>query len=225
MRPFFPFYGSKWNISRHYPRPSHGLVIEPFCGSAGYSLFYDCPIVDLYDDDPIIAGLWNYLLKTTSERILELPELMTVGDSVDNYDICQEEKWLIGFWLNRGSAMPKKTRTAFSSLSLSWGSRAKQRIASQLNGISGWSIQGGSYELSRNVEATWFIDPPYVDKGKFYRKKFDRHIELGKWAMERKGQVIACEGPGATWLPFEPLGTFKTTKGTSKEFIFTTSNQ
>jgi site-specific DNA-adenine methylase len=57
MRPFFPYYGSKWNIARYYPAPATGVVVEPFAGAAGYATFYDCPRVDLYDADPIVAGV------------------------------------------------------------------------------------------------------------------------------------------------------------------------
>jgi site-specific DNA-adenine methylase len=87
LRPFFPYYGSKWNIARHYPAPLPGLVIEPFAGGAGYATFYDCKRVHLIDADPIIAGLWAYLIATPSAEIMALPEMPGVGDCVDNYAI------------------------------------------------------------------------------------------------------------------------------------------
>ena len=145
MRPMFPFYGSKWNIARHYPRPAFARVVEPFAGSAGYSLFYDVPHVTLIDADPVVVGVWEYLLRATREEILRLPDLLDVGDTVDDYPIEQEAKWLIGFWLNRGSAQPKKTRTAYSARTdraqLNWGPRAKQRIAEQLPLLSRWRVR------------------------------------------------------------------------------------
>jgi hypothetical protein len=49
MRPFFPYYGSMWNRARYYPAPAHDVVNEPFAGGAGYSLFYDCRRVNLFD--------------------------------------------------------------------------------------------------------------------------------------------------------------------------------
>jgi len=203
MRPFFPFYGSKWNIARHYPRPVHDLVIEPFAGGAGYATFYDARRAHLYDADPIIAGVWSYLMRTSVVEILALPMIEEVGDSVDNYRLPQEAKWLVGFWLNRGSATPKKARTAYSARTdrgqLNWGIRAKHRIASQLHALEDW---------------------PYGDKGKFYRVKFDEFHRLGPWCMSRQGQIVVCEGEGAGWLPFETLGDFKTTKGRSTEAVF-----
>lgn len=115
MRPMFPFYGSKFNIARHYPSPRHDRVVEPFAGSAGYSTFYGCARVDLFDADPIIAGVWDFLIRGSDQEIAALPDMPNVGDNVDNYAIPQEAKWLIGFWLNRGSATPKKSRTAYSA--------------------------------------------------------------------------------------------------------------
>jgi len=223
MRPMFPFYGSKWNIARYYPEPAPGLVVEPFAGGAGYASFYGCPNVLLVDADPIIAGLWSYLIAATPAEIMALPEMPEAGDSVDNYDLPQEAKWLIGFWLNRGSATPKKTRTAYSTRTdrgqLNWSSRAKQRIAEQLPLIRGWKVKQGSYSDAGNQDATWFVDPPYGDKGKFYRVGFSDFTALGRWCEARRGSLIACEGPGADWLPFEPLGNFKSSMGKALELV------
>jgi hypothetical protein len=225
VRPFFPYYGSMWNRARYYPAPAHDVVIEPFAGSAGYSLFYDCRRVDLFDVDPIVCGVWDFLLTAEPDEIMELPELPEIGDSVDNYAIPQEAKWLIGFWLNRGSAQPKKSRTAYSARTdraqLNWSRKAKERIIGQLPIIEeGWTITEGSYELSPNEEATWLYDPPYQDKGKHYRYPFGDYAALAAHVRSRQGLAIVCEQHGADWLPFRPLGSFKSTKGRTEEVAF-----
>lgn len=224
MRPFFPYYGSKWNIARYYPAPEHDLVIEPFAGGAGYATFYGAKQARLYDVDPIIAGVWSYLMKVSAHEVMALPELPEVGDCVDNYDLPQEAKWLIGFWLNRGSAQPKKSRTAYSARTdraqLNWGSRAKERIAAQLGALAGWSVENTTYADAADEDGTWFVDPPYGDKGKFYRVPFSEFDALGQWCLRRRGLLIACEGPGATWLPFTALGSFKSTKGRAAEVAY-----
>jgi hypothetical protein len=224
VRPFFPYYGSKWNIARYYPAPEQELVIEPFAGGAGYASFYGARRAHLIDKDPVIAGLWAYLMKVSAAEIMALPELPEAGDSVDNYCLPQEAKWLIGFWLNRGSAAPKKTRTAYSTrtdkMQLNWSPKAKARIASQLPLLEGWTITEGSYDSAPDEEATWFIDPPYGDKGRFYRVGFSAFDQLGPWCRARRGLTVVCEGPGATWLPFTAVGSFKSTKDRATEVAY-----
>jgi len=226
VRPFFPYYGSMWNRARYYPAPQHEVVKEPFAGGAGYSLFYDCQRVDLFDVDPIVCGVWDYLLSADPTEIMNLPEMPEVGDSVDNYAIPQEAKWLIGFWLNRGSAQPKKSRTAYSARTdraqLNWSRRAKERIVKQLPLIEeGWTINEGGYERAENEPATWLIDPPYTDKGKHYRFSGVDYGALAAWTRQRDGLAIACEQEGADWLPFQSLGSFKSTRGRTSEVIYT----
>jgi site-specific DNA-adenine methylase len=224
MRPFFPFYGSKWNMARYYERPQFEKVCEPFAGGAGYSTFYDVQHARLLDADPIITGLWRYLIAASAEEIMALPTLPNVGDHVDDYDLPDPAKWLIGFWLNRGSATPKKSRTAYSARTdkaqLNWGERAKERIANQLEGIRDWRVVGSDYAAVPDAEVTWFIDPPYVDKGKFYRVSFNDYDALATWSRSRRGQVIVCEGAEANWLPFRPLGEFKTSSGFARELVW-----
>lgn len=224
MKPLWPFYGSKWRDAKRYPVPRNGKVIEPFAGSAGYATFYAPADVLLIDADPIIVGVWEYLIGASEREIRALPDL-EVGESVDGLDVPQEARWLIGFWLNRGSAQPKKTKTAFSARTersqLVWSERARERIASEVAGIRHWKVRHGTYEDAPRVDATYFVDPPYVDKGRYYRVRDVDHEALGRWCAGLPGEVIACEQEGAGWLPFRPLATIKSTRGTSAEVVWT----
>jgi hypothetical protein len=38
LRPLFGLYGAKWRLAGRLPSPEHDDVVEPFAGSAGYSL-------------------------------------------------------------------------------------------------------------------------------------------------------------------------------------------
>ncbi len=223
MKPLFPFYGSKWRDAKRYPPPRNGKVVEPFAGSAGYSCYYAPADVTLIDVDPYITGVWRYLIGASSADIRALPDL-EVGQHVDTLDgVCQEARWLIGFWLNRGSAQPKKTKTAFSARTersqLVWSERARVRIASEVEGIRHWKVIEGRYDdCSIDPDATYFIDPPYVDKGRYYRCRNIDYAALADWCRTVPDGIV-CEQRGATWFPFEPLATIKSTKGTSAEVV------
>src|SRR4051812_30797872 len=84
MRPFFGFYGGKWrDAPKHYPAPSHGVIVEPFAGSAGYSVRYADRRVILGEKDPVIYAVWDYLIHVPAREILAIPNLeegQTVAD-------------------------------------------------------------------------------------------------------------------------------------------------
>ena len=80
----FFFKGRKKRIVDLYPPPKYDLIIEPFCGSAAYSCKYWDRKVILVDKDPIIAGIWNYLINiATPEMILKLP-ILKYGETIDD---------------------------------------------------------------------------------------------------------------------------------------------
>ena len=57
----FSYYGSKSKIVDYYPPPKHKRIIEPFAGSARYSLKYwqnDVLLVDKYE---VVVNLWKWL--------------------------------------------------------------------------------------------------------------------------------------------------------------------
>lgn len=232
LRPFFGYYGGKWRDAlKHYPEPEYDTIIEPFAGSAGYSLRYASRKVILCELDPVLAELWRYLIRVKTEEILAIPDLAPDG-SVDDLDICQEARWLVGFWLNRGAASPRKSPSKWMRDKIRpgsfWGPRVRRTIASQLDSIRHWKVFNCSYlECPAQQAATWFIDPPYEAAGRHYRFGSEQidYQALGLWCRSRRGQVIVCENEGATWLPFRVLADVKTTRANrlSREVIWLSS--
>jgi len=216
VRPFFRFYGSKWSSVLLYPRPKHDLIVEPFAGSASYSVRHEPRRVILVDRDPYIVGVWSYLIRASAAEILALP-LLGIDQSVDDLGpVCQEARWLVGFWLQQASA----PRLTFSSnakhywndpawFGTRWSERTRARIANQVDRIRHWEIRDGDcLDVLDDVgEATYFTDPPYQQMGRHYRfgSKLIDYPALGEWCRTRPGLVIACEHEGADWLPFSPL--------------------
>ena len=194
------YYGRKSKVIQYYPKPIHNIIIEPFAGTAVYSLHNDnwkrdIILIEKYD---LIVRLWRYLQQAKPEDILKLPD-MYKGDVVPEF-LCEEERWLIGFNINQGSASPKKTAQKFNG----WN-RTKKKIANDLYKIKHWDIRCDTYESIENIEATWYIDPPYQFGGKYYKYNKIDYCLLSKWCKERKGQVIVCENTKANWLNFSSL--------------------
>jgi site-specific DNA-adenine methylase len=197
----FSYYGSKSKIVDYYPPPKYKKIIEPFCGSARYSVKYfenDVLLLDKYD---VIVGIWEYLIKANKKDILSLPNL-DKGQKVDDFNLSKEEKWLIGFCINGGSSSPKKTVKEYNT----WN-ESKIKISDMVEKIKHWEIKKGNYDELENEEATWFIDPPYQFGGEWYVKN-TKNIDfslLSNWCKTRNGQVIVCENTKATWMPFKPM--------------------
>lgn len=216
LRPFFPYYGSKWRLAPKYPAPLYDTIIEPFAGSAQYATLYPDRKVVLCDLSEYVCGVWEYLIKATEADILRLP---SVAYCIDDFpQLCQEEKWLIGFWFNQMSTTPKRNMVKHARISLEtndrkylgnnyWCERNKIMLAYQSQFIKHWQIYNCSFERLSNPYATWFIDPPYLNirQSKEYRNACVEHLQLHGWALSRMGETIICESVGAWWLPFRPL--------------------
>ena len=78
----FSFYGGKRRLARFYPPPQHDVVVEPFAGSASYSVTYLVPVKGvrtieraiLIEKDPppseaaVTSGAAGYRPRKGSER-------------------------------------------------------------------------------------------------------------------------------------------------------------
>ena len=186
----FNYFGSKTKLIKYYPKPKYNKIIEPFCGSARYSLAYPQHEIYINDLNPRIAKIWEYLINVDVARIEELPEL-EIGERVSgqlaNVGNCKNgsdkvTKWGYG---HNGFGVHKK------------------KILKHLLNIRHWKISCLDYKEIPNEEATWFVDPPYQEQGHNYFGYDELNFEeLGEWCKSRLGQVIVCEQDNANWLPF-----------------------
>ena len=213
----FSYYGSKSKIAKLYPEPKYRLIIEPFAGAANYSLLHapgrDVVLCEKSED---VFLCWKWLQKATEDDILSLPipaskepipQLEPRGKSV-----------FLAFTMNQGTAKPRKSAGGMQGCSFKSVTKRLQKAADRLSIVRDWDIRLGSYEMLPDVEATWYIDPPYIrekwNEYKFGPKTID-YESLARWCKSRKGQVIVAENDSATWLPFRPLVTCAGQRSTS----------
>lgn len=217
------YYGSKSKIVQKYPEPKHTTVIEPFAGTAQYALRYWENDIFIYDKYDVIINLWKWLQTCSKSDILNIRQLK-YGESTDNFTWnCEEEKNLVGFIITGAPSTPKKTASRWKTVVRPNTQNYKLNyIADNLYKIKHWSIEVKSFDEVENRAATWFIDPPYQNKGKYYKygsKNIDYDV-LSLWCQERVGQTIVCEDTSATWLPFKPLTTSRGNRYQHSEAIW-----
>ena len=218
LRPFWRYYGGKFRIAPKYPKPTHRAIIEPFAGAAGYSLHYHEHNVVLVEKYPVVAEIWRFLIGTTPQEVMRIPEVEHVDD-LPSW-VPEGGRYLVGFAMNSATTTPCKSLSAgcrkmrlMGRKYQGWNAAHRETVASQIPLVRHWRIIEGDYTQAPNVEATWFIDPPYQVAGRHYKAQPGDFASLGRWCLERKGQVMVCENVGAEWLPFSH---FVDTKSASK---------
>lgn len=219
------YYGSKTNVVALYPHPKYDIIIEPFAGTARYSLEHFEKDVILIDKYETVISIWKYLKQASISDIKRLPHFVKPGQKLTDFNFdCEAERDLIGFLIGFGMQRPRKTASAKRMIMRpNHVNFSLNRIAENLFKIRHWDIRLGSYEDAPNINATWFIDPPYMVGGEHYvhgTKNLDFGV-LGNYCKSRDGQVIVCENEKANWLDFLPVTTHKGVKGMQSEVIWT----
>lgn len=197
----FYYYGRKKQLSRRYPEPEYPHIIEPFAGAAAYSFYGDRwqNEVTLVEKDERVVEIWNWLIQTaTPESIMAMP-ILNPGE--------KSSEFLHIIHAATKQAFAYKTIKVTPVLARNW-EISRRNLAKNIHKIRHWRVIQADYTTAPDIEATWFVDPPYQGPaGQGYRFGSDQidYSQLAEWIMSRKGQVIACEGGGANYLPFEPL--------------------
>lgn len=216
----FYYYGRKKQLARRYPEPEYPTIVEPFAGAAAYSLHGDRwkSEVVLIEKDPQVVDVWNWLIDSaTPESVMALPLLQPGEKSSEFLHIVHAAT---------KQAFRYRTITVTPVLARNW-EISRRTFAANLHKVRHWKMVAGDFRVAPDIEATWFIDPPYQgDAGRGYRHGSDAidYTSLAAWTLTRRGQVIACEGGDATYLPFAPLTDHAGVAGKrNKESVFVRS--
>ena len=218
----FDYYGSKNTLAKRYPAPAHGLIVEPFAGSAAYSMYWLSQNPDLravlVEKSQRVVDAWKWLKTATEKDLDELLGQLKLGERTTNFFIMASQA-SNAFFGCKYMTINKRMMKRFPG--------SVRRMKAMLPVMPRVEVVQGDYAKVPKVEATWFIDPPYqpVD-GSIRGMGYDRksgctaadidYPALGEWCRERKGQVIVCEQEGADWLPFRVLK--ETTNSQDKKY-------
>lgn len=218
----FYYYGRKKQIAKHYPQPNYECIVEPFAGSAAYSFHNDNwkKRVILVERDEKVSSIWEWLIsEATPEYIKNMPDLKSGERSSEFLHIIHAATKM---------AFRYKTIKVTPVLARNW-EISKRVMSENLHKIKHWEMIAGDYSVAPDVEATWFIDPPYFSDpgmGYGYSSAMIDYEKLAEWCLERRGEIICCEGEHGEYLPFTALMELKGVAGkSSKEKIYYKSSK
>lgn len=222
----FSYYGAKTRIIHLYPPPKYRTVIEPFAGSARYALRYFDREVILIEKYDRVVSVWKWLQSASERDILGLPD---VPANLDTFQyLSRPELDFLGFNWMPGNMYPGIKIGSLRSTNAEYWQKTKRKTAKSLYKIRHWDIRQDEYFNAPDINATWFVDPPYQVGGKKY-KWGTRHLDfahLRQWIEARAGQVIVCENEKADWMQFRPLVKNQGAQHTgTMEVIWTNQNQ
>ena len=160
----FPYYGSKVRAALKYGDIRYKQIVEPFAGGAGVAHAHpECDVL-LIDKDPRVCVAWNYLIHADPARIRRLPGEIPEGQDIRRIKgLSPAEMVVIGYWMNPSCGGPRWTPSPWTLAGKGWRPEIRERLADQVRAIRHWRIMNADYWDAPDIEATWFIDPPYQE--------------------------------------------------------------
>ena len=211
--PLFKWFGSKWLSSKLLPKPKYESIIEPFGGSASYSLRYNHHDVSLYESDEHIYELWKWLITEATEALIRaIPIGIPEGTDVRGLGLEKGQALLLKNWQRTNNIGNCWTISPWGNKPGQWTANTRARISEEFAVTKHWKLSGRNGLVAfNNSEATWFIDPPYQYNYRYKSPKLD-YVYLGEKVKKLRGQIVACEaicpktGTIPDYLPFQYFG-------------------
>ncbi|WP_228060438.1 MULTISPECIES: hypothetical protein [unclassified Coleofasciculus] len=141
----FYYYGRKKQIAKYYPSPNFDTLIEPFAGSAAYSLYGENwkKEVILIERDERVSEIWQWLIEeATPSKISSLPDL-EIGE--------KSSEFLHIIHAATKMAFHYKTIKVTPVLARNW-EISKRYMAQNLFKVKHWRIINADYLLAPTVD-------------------------------------------------------------------------
>lgn len=235
--PLFKWFGSKWLSSRLLPPPEYDTVVEPFAGSAGYSLRHAERQVLVCEQDPHLLRLWSWLIsEATESAVRDIPLGIPEGTDIRTLGLSSGQALLLKSWQRTNNVGDCWTISPWGNKPGQWTASTRSRVASEMLAIKHWRVERNGLDvLLRSHAATWMIDPPYQYNYQYRGAPLD-YEDLAKRVQSLSGQILVCEavcsktGAVPLWLPFTFFGSRITSRRKagnhhhSKELIWVRSS-
>jgi hypothetical protein len=199
--PLFKWFGSKWSASRRgcYPEPIADVIVEPFAGSAGYSLNHYQKSVVIWEDDPNLIRLWRWIINhATSAKVLDIPVGLSVGVDIRQVGLSAGQALLLKHWQRTNNVGDCWTISPWGHLPGQWTMNTRARVAEQVYMVKHWKIRQ-PIEFIDEPNVTWFIDPPYQYnysyRGDLAPFDYDALVSFEQ-TVHRTSLFICCEAIG-----------------------------
>lgn len=195
----FYYQGRKARAAKSYPAPEYPIVIEPFAGSMAYTLTHRPRFAIGIEKDAEIVKLWHRLCAMSRMQLARY-HIPAVGQVTT-------DRWVM--LSDQSSGSPRNNyRTMSQYMVERMETQRRMVIKHRVYANQSVLYSLGDYSEAPDIEATWFIDPPYQGVNGYRHSALD-YDRLGEWCMTRRGQVIVCEGADADWLPFQEHSTWQ----------------
>jgi hypothetical protein len=188
----------------------------------GYSMLHRPDQCAGIEADSALVDAWNRLVVLGPEGVQALVDSWMREDFVDD-PLCS--------LLSRRPALFAKGKGC--AITDGWSRIHLPLVSRYICGVLPYAstidYRLGDYRGAPDIEATWFIDPPYEHVGAGGYSLGSGGIDYGEladWCLSRRGLVIVCEGPDADWLPFESIGSVVGIGGSVKpEYVWVRDNE
>ncbi len=215
--PLFKWFGSKWQSAKTLPAPRLPIIIEPFAGSAGYSLRHCEHEVILCESNPNVYGLWDWLIHGATEAdIRGIPLGVPEGVDIKSLQMSNGQSLLLKHWQRTNNVGNCWTISPWGSSPGQWTENTRARVASEFHHVKHWHILADGLSMivtGEDAKATWFIDPQYQYNYQYGCKPVDYQALGNTIKNHLNGHVIVCEAvcPKTNvvpnWLPFVYWGS------------------